>query len=304
MSYIETTLYDFKNPSLIFIHGSLSSSIIWIANCNKILKINPKLNIFIIDLMGAGLSSAIPNEYSYMEFVEINKTILHEFIKRKNLIDPIIISSSYGGLINLEYNIEYPTRSIIFNPPGIFHLINKYQHTISLLTHYDILRRGLGIFSPEIIYKLGLKFGLDLETIYWAVLLRRNTLTNNILKAAPIKFLSGYCTRSIIRALINRNDIKSKCNIIFSLDDDLVGDYNGLLLETYGFDIQYLDHSHTISTYKDIAEYILNCIKNPVKWTDKGVISYTNDKKYYFYPSPYLSRTEIDLMVNDIKYFS
>lgn len=302
MSYIETNIYNPLNMSLIFIHGTFSSSIVWLDTINKLLIINPNINIFAIDLMGAGLSSNI--NLSYLEFIDLNILIIHELILSKNLIDPIIISSSFGGLINLEYNLRYPLRSVIFNPPAIFHLINKYQYYITLMGRYKIIKNSLNLFSPEIIYKLGIKFKLDLELIYWLCALRTNTLTENILKGTNLNILNGYSVRSIIQHIINRNDIKSKCKIIFSLNDNIVGTYAGELLETYGFDVKYLEYTHFISLYEKIAEYILDCVSEPVKWKDMDNLIYSNNRKYFFYPSPNLSNNQIDLMVADIKYFS
>ncbi len=304
LSYIETIEYNQENPSLIFIHGTFSSSIIWLDTCDKILKLNPKLNIFAIDLMGAGLSSDI--DLSYLEFINLNKIMLNKFILSKNLIDPIIISSSFGGLINLEYCLEYSNYSklIVFNPPAIFPLINKYQYYITLIFSNCIIEKSLGLFSPEIIYKLGKKFKLDIETIYWLCTLRTNTLSKNIIKGTKINFTEGYCTRSIIKNMLSHNNIKTKCKFIFSLQDDIVGAYGGKLIEEYGFDVQYIDHSHFLSSYDNIAELILNSISSSVKYLEKNNISYNLDNKYYFYPSPNLSQNQIDLLINDIKYFS
>ncbi len=301
LSYIGTYIYDSSYPSLIFIHGSYSSSIIWIETINKILKLNPKLNIYAIDLLGAGLSSDANTYISYLNFLDINILLLHEFIKEKKLIDPILISSSFGGLFNLEYNIKYPTRSIIFNPPAIFSLINKYQYYITLLGKFSIINHSLSLFSPEILYKIGINFGLHLETIYWLITLRHNKCTNNILKGIKLNLLNAYCVRSIIKFIVNRNDIKSKIKIIFSLKDDIVGKYAGELLEPYGFDISYIDHSHFIGSYDKIGELILNYINTPVNWVDKGTISFTNNNKYFFYPSPSLSQDQINLLISDIK---
>jgi hypothetical protein len=303
MTYYETSAYSPTNPSLIFIHGSYSSSIGWIETINNLLIANPNLNIFAIDMIGAGLNKSIEFEYDYKKFIDLNKKMLRNFILSKKLIDPILISTSFGGTFNMQYNLDYPTRSIIFNPCAILPLFNKYQWFITFITHYKIINHSLYTFNPTIIYKIGMLFGLDLIMIYHLLIYRTNTFTINANNGIKINLSSACVKYNLYNEFIVRNDIKSKIKLIYSNDDIFVGSYGGKILEKSGFHTEYIEGGHFICENKNIVEILLKAISEPIKFKNISYNKIDRNKKYWMYPSPKLSQNQIDLLINDIKYF-
>jgi hypothetical protein len=302
MTYYETSIYSPTNPSLIFIHGSYSSSIGWIETINNLLIANPNLNIFAIDMIGAGLNKS--TEIAYNKFIELNKKMLRKFILSKKLIDPILISTSFGGTFNMQYNLDYPTRSIIFNPCAILPLFNKYQWFVSFVTHYEIINHSLHTFNPVLIYKIGILLGLDLITIYHLLIYRTNTFTINANNGIKINLTSACVKYNLYNKFIIRNDIKSKIKLIYSIDDIFVGSYGGEILEKSGFHTEYIDGGHFICENKNIVKILLKTISESIKFKNISYNKIDKNKKYWMYPSPNLSQNQIDLLINDIKYFS
>jgi len=133
--YRTNTVMNKKYPTLIFIHGSFTTSVTWLKQIDLLMRHNENLTIYAFDIIGAGFSSNVNLDYD--EHLAINKYMINNFIKDNRIEEQsseiIFISSSYGGLLNLEYIIDYPTKSIIYNTIGILPIISKYTWYLALI---------------------------------------------------------------------------------------------------------------------------------------------------------------------------
>ncbi len=97
---------------VLLLHG-------WGQNKEMMLPIGKKLENFritILDLPGFGFSSEPTTSYNIYEYTEI----VHEFVEKLGLKNPIVIGHSFGGRIGIIYASKYSVdKLILFGAPCI-----------------------------------------------------------------------------------------------------------------------------------------------------------------------------------------
>lgn len=90
---------------IVFLHG-------WEANHNTFNKLIEKLSegysFYLLDLPGFG-DTVIDTSLTVYEVCDL----IHKFIQKLNIINPVIIGHSYGGRIGIIYASKYKTKGLI-----------------------------------------------------------------------------------------------------------------------------------------------------------------------------------------------
>jgi 2-hydroxy-6-oxonona-2,4-dienedioate hydrolase len=122
MDFIETLGYKirfikFDRPeskkTIVLLHGLGASAERW----DKLWPLLKKYNVVIPDLIGFGYSEKPLIEYTVDFFVRF----LEEFFKKMQIQNPIVIGSSFGGQLALEYSLthkDFFDKLILVSPAG------------------------------------------------------------------------------------------------------------------------------------------------------------------------------------------
>lgn len=97
---------DKKGKNLILLHG-------WGQNIDMMKPIGDNLsydnNIYILDLPGHALSTEPKEAWNLIDFVDM----LHEFITKNKIKNPILVGHSFGGEISLLYASIYEVEKLV-----------------------------------------------------------------------------------------------------------------------------------------------------------------------------------------------
>ncbi|HYJ01303.1 MAG TPA: alpha/beta hydrolase [Nitrososphaeraceae archaeon] len=137
--------YDIVNnssnrPAILFLHGLGGSAERW----TKIIpSLSSKYRLIIPDIIGFGYSEKPHVEYTVDFFINFIK----KFLNILNISDVIIIGSSFGGLLALEYAMKYNDtvkKLILVSPAGMMRYVTPtLKHYISAAlypTYENVLR--------------------------------------------------------------------------------------------------------------------------------------------------------------------
>jgi pimeloyl-ACP methyl ester carboxylesterase len=155
--YYRTNEFQPGRPTLVFVHGVSGSSSAWLPY-EKIFE--NKYNILTYDIRGHGLSKKYPNytDYEIKNFAED----LHDLITFLGIKKFVLLGSSFGALITLEYNRLYRetvtanifTSSAVYVNVGfrakIFRFILKISNSVIGLFPFDPKPRGHVDYSKHI----------------------------------------------------------------------------------------------------------------------------------------------------------
>ena len=107
-------LYCGNGPALILLHGgSGTAQIQW---ADYILELSEKFTVYALDTRGHGRSTNPENLWSYKLF----SSDLSEFIRKLNIVDPIICGWSDGAQTALEHALNYPGEVTHYILGGVF----------------------------------------------------------------------------------------------------------------------------------------------------------------------------------------
>lgn len=114
LSYMKTN--STKKPTIVFLHGFASRKETWIRVVNYL----KDEKIFVPDFIGSGKSD---KPFSINYTIKKNVEVLHKFLNKLNIKNPVLVGSSLGGAIALEYAYIYPNnveKLILIDPFGIY----------------------------------------------------------------------------------------------------------------------------------------------------------------------------------------
>jgi pimeloyl-ACP methyl ester carboxylesterase len=99
-------VHEASGTPIILIHGLAASSRSW----KRLVEFLPddKL-VYIVDLIGHGLSDAPDTKYS----VQLQVDAIKALVKNENLKKPVLVGHSYGGWISLAYAMQNPVAKLI-----------------------------------------------------------------------------------------------------------------------------------------------------------------------------------------------
>ena len=137
--------YDIFNcssdrPTILLLHGLGGSAERW----TKIIpSLSSKYRLIIPDIIGFGYSEKPHVEYTVDFFIDF----LKKFLNILNISDVIIMGSSFGGLLALEFAIKYNNivkKLILISPAGMMRYVSAtLKHYISAAlypTYENVLR--------------------------------------------------------------------------------------------------------------------------------------------------------------------
>lgn len=144
---------------IIFLHG-------WEANHNTfnslINKINDNYQLYLIDLPGFG-NTKINRFLSIYDVVDI----LHKFILKLNISNPILICHSYGGRLGIIYSSKYKVKALVLISSHGVKLKQKGFKRIKYYIYKQFKKFNINLNLGSLDYKnsSGIKRKMLLDTV-------------------------------------------------------------------------------------------------------------------------------------------
>ncbi len=111
LGYLHFMHHAGDKAPVIFLHGFGASLIVW----KRLFEyLDSKLDIYAIDMLGHGLSSAPRIAYT----ISIQSKAVNEFIEKEVKADPYLFGHSYGGWVSAYYAHENSVKGLMLEDPA------------------------------------------------------------------------------------------------------------------------------------------------------------------------------------------
>ncbi len=218
-------------PYLLLIHGTNSSSLVWV---NILIKLSYKFRIFAIDLPGFGHSPTpiCLKNADTKQSIKLIINMLKQWIKINKINKISLLGHSFGAFISINFAHKYPElvdRIILASPVGILPILDNFGAYWALFFKFSPIQRILRLVVPYIafiLYKI-----IDIKYYYKFLLLGEPTAVGDLIvaKYITVNWLSGetYWNTPILKKLLQ---LKKPISFIYGDLDSITPIHQGKLL--------------------------------------------------------------------------